>query len=128
MDLNTGSLRSSQPDRYNGGYQMLLRYFRTCREQTRQKQKVLHMLALSGVIRPSHIGLRYTIPLLTIEGTASSFQKKLAPPVRPSGLLQKLFDLIIKPRPGARLLARHLLNNDTIGHRKSSSTSIRLSL
>ncbi len=33
-------------------------------DQTRQKQKALHMLILSGVVRPSHIGLRY-IPLLS---------------------------------------------------------------
>jgi hypothetical protein len=30
-------------------------------------QEVLGMLALSGVVRPSHIGLRYATPLLASE-------------------------------------------------------------
>ncbi len=35
------------------------------RERTGLDQEVIGMLALSGVVRPSHIGLRYAIPLLT---------------------------------------------------------------
>ena len=31
-------------------------------KQKRQKRTVLHMLAASGVVRPSHIELRYTKP------------------------------------------------------------------
>lgn len=33
------------------------------RESAKQKRKALQMLALSGVVRPSHIEVRYTIPL-----------------------------------------------------------------
>jgi|DewCreStandDraft_4_1066084.scaffolds.fasta_scaffold133959_1 hypothetical protein len=33
------------------------------RESAKQKRKALQMLALSGVVRPSHVELRYTIPL-----------------------------------------------------------------
>lgn len=43
---------------------MPLAHWRTSRERARQKRKVLHMLALSGVVRPSHIELRYTVPIL----------------------------------------------------------------
>lgn len=35
------------------------------RESAKQKRKALQMLALSGVVRPSHVELRYTIPLFS---------------------------------------------------------------
>jgi hypothetical protein len=50
---------------------MPLTHWRTHRERSRQKQKVLHMLALSGVVRPSHIELRYTVPILKV-GTSNT--------------------------------------------------------
>jgi hypothetical protein len=63
-------------------------------ERTRQKRKALHMLALSGVVRPSHVELRYAIPLLTSEDRFSAFQENPVTAVRPSGLLQKFFELM----------------------------------
>ncbi len=36
------------------------------KERTQQKRTALHMLALSGVVRPSHVELRYTTPLANI--------------------------------------------------------------
>ena len=50
---------------------MPLAHWRTYRERAQQKRKVLHMLALSGVVRPSHIELRYTVPILRI-GTSNA--------------------------------------------------------
>lgn len=38
---------------------MTVRRFHMSVDRTRQKQKAFHMLILSGVVRPSHIGLRY---------------------------------------------------------------------
>ena len=35
-------------------------------KQKRQKRTVLHMLAASGVVRPSHVELRYTTPIASI--------------------------------------------------------------
>ncbi|MBS0155402.1 MAG: hypothetical protein JSS38_12455 [Nitrospira sp.] len=51
-------------------------------DQARQKQKALHMLILSGVVRPSHIGLRY-IPLLS-----QSEDSPMVPGTAPSLLLK----------------------------------------
>ncbi len=45
---------------------MALARWRTYRERVQQKRKALRMLALSGVVRPSHIEPRYTVPLLQI--------------------------------------------------------------
>lgn len=36
------------------------------RARTKQKQTALHMLVLSGVIRPGHVELRYTTPVASI--------------------------------------------------------------
>lgn len=72
---------------------MPLRHLRMYKERTRQKRKALHMLALSGVVRPSHVELRYEIPMLNIEGL-STFQEKPVPAARPSSLLHKFFELM----------------------------------
>ena len=36
------------------------------RSRTKQKRTALHMLALSGVVRPSHVELRYATPIASI--------------------------------------------------------------
>jgi len=36
------------------------------KERKKQTRTALHMLALSGVVRPSHVELRYTTPLANI--------------------------------------------------------------
>src|SRR5690349_12489574 len=77
-----------------GGHCMPLRHLRMYLERTRQKRKALHMLALSGVVRPSHVELRYAIPLLNGEDQFSAFQEKPVTAIRPSGLLQKFFELM----------------------------------
>ena len=40
----------------------------------------LHMLALSGVVRPSHIELRYTIPILKV-GTSNATPSVIPAPI-----------------------------------------------
>ena len=60
--------------------------WRTRRIRAQQKRKALQMLALSGVVRPSDVELRYPIPLLKISGThtapevRSSSHEQMAPP------------------------------------------------
>jgi hypothetical protein len=110
-----------------GGHCMPLRHLRMYLERTRQKRKALHMLALSGVIRPSHVELRYAIPLLNIEDQFSAFQEKPVTAVRPSGFLQKVFELM-------RWLARddgssrqYLSGNNQLKFRESVSACIRSS-
>jgi hypothetical protein len=58
---------------------MPLAQWRTYRERARQKRKVLRMLALSGVVRPSHVELRYPIPILKVgTSNASSYARPTA--------------------------------------------------
>ena len=48
---------------------MSLMSWRARRIRALQKRKALQMLALSGVVRPSDVELRYPIPLIKIGGT-----------------------------------------------------------
>ena len=43
-----------------------IQYMKLRRARTKQKRTALHMLALSGVVRPSHVELRYAIPIASI--------------------------------------------------------------
>ena len=43
--------------------------WRTRRLHAQQKRKALQMLAISGVVRPSDVEMRYSIPLIKISGT-----------------------------------------------------------
>ena len=40
-----------------------IQYIKLRRTHTQQKRTALHMLAVSGVVRPSHIELRYATPI-----------------------------------------------------------------
>lgn len=44
-----------------------LHYIKASRSRATQKRNALHMMALSGVIRPSHIELRYGTPLTSLD-------------------------------------------------------------
>jgi hypothetical protein len=46
---------------------MYLAQWRTQRARAKQKRIALQMLALSGVVRPSHVEPRYGIPLLKLK-------------------------------------------------------------
>ena len=107
---------------------MPLRQLRMYLERTRQKRKALRMLALSGVVRPSHVELRYAIPLLNIEDQCSAFQENPATTVRPSSVLQKFFELMNWLSKGDGSLGQHLLSKNRIRFRKSVSTGIRSSI
>jgi hypothetical protein len=63
---------------------MPLAHWRTHRDRARQKQKVLHMLALSGVVRPSHIEFRYTVPLLQVGTSNTTVTARAATAIRQS--------------------------------------------
>ena len=43
-----------------------IHYIKLRRAHKKQKRTALHMLALSGVVRPSHVELRYTTPIASI--------------------------------------------------------------
>jgi len=62
---------------------MPLADWRTHRERARQKRNALHMLALSGVIRPSHIELRYTVPIMKGGAVSASFGARAATSSQP---------------------------------------------
>jgi hypothetical protein len=68
---------------------MPLAQWRTYRERARQKRNVLHMLALSGVIRPSHIELRYSVPVMNSGTTRTGSGARSANTVQPALALLK---------------------------------------
>jgi hypothetical protein len=61
------------------------------RGRTERKRKALHMLMLSGVVRPSHIALRYTALLTQVEEEASGSQYSALSPAHASNQLYQLF-------------------------------------
>ena len=68
---------------------MPLTRWRLYKERAQQKRKALRMLALSGVVRPSHIELRYCIPILKIGAalqatTSSTVTHQSTRPPQPS--------------------------------------------
>ena len=73
---------------------MPLRPLRNYIERTRQKRKALRMLALSGVVRPGHVELRYAIPLMNVEDQSTVTLEKPLTAVRSSNLVQKFFELM----------------------------------
>jgi hypothetical protein len=44
----------------------LIHYLTLRRARTKQTRTALHMLALSGVVRPGHVELRYATPLASM--------------------------------------------------------------
>ena len=109
----------------NGGHCMPFRQLRMYIERTRQKRKALHMLALSGVVRASHVELRYAIPLLNIEDQSGAFQEKPVTAVRPPSLLQKLSELMSRFAKDDRSPWQYLSGNNRLRLRKSVSACIR---
>ena len=43
-----------------------IRYIKSRRAYKKQKRTALHMLAVSGVVRPGHVELRYAAPIASI--------------------------------------------------------------
>ena len=75
-----------------GGHYMPFWQVRTYVKLTRQKGEALHMLALSGVVRPSHVGLRYAISLLNTQDQSNAVHDKSVTAVQPSNFLRKFFE------------------------------------
>ena len=63
-----------------------IRYIRLRRAHKKQKRIALHMLAVSGVVRPSHIELRYEAPIVNMmsvsHGHAALSGQPLTHPLR----------------------------------------------
>src|SRR5690349_22823849 len=73
----------------NGGHGMSHHHLQMSRARTRQKRKALHMLVLSGVLRPSRIELRYALPLLNHEDQSSACHDESKTAAHSSRLLEK---------------------------------------
>lgn len=69
---------------------MTVRRLRMHLDRTRQKRTVLHMLILSGVIRPSHTGLRYLTLFKEAHEPTTDSQNS---PLRPTHL-HRVFSLL----------------------------------
>lgn len=107
---------------------MLLRQLGTYIERTRQKRKALHMLTLSGVVRPSHVELRYAVSFLNSEDQSSAFQEKSVPAVRSLNFLRQFFDWVSWPTKDSGSLGQHLLGNNRLRLSRSISMSTRFLL
>lgn len=78
------------------------------------------MLALSGVVRPSHIELRYAIPLLNGEDQSDACHEESEIAVHSSGLLKKICELM-------RSFGQQLFSNDCLRFRRSVAEHLRSS-
>jgi hypothetical protein len=100
---------------------MPLHHLRAYVKRSRQKRKALLMLALSGVVRPSHVELRYAIPLLKGEDQSKASSEKPVPSVRPSSFLLKFIELMTWPPKEERSLRQHLPTQNRLRPHKSVS-------
>lgn len=66
-------------------------------ERTQQRQRALHLLILSGVVRPSDVKLHYAISPLNSDDQSHAFLEKSVPAVQPLSLRQKFFELMSWP-------------------------------
>lgn len=96
------------------------RHLQMSRARTRQKRKALHMLVLSGVLRPSRIELRYALPLLNHEDQSSACHDESKTAAHSSSLLRKIFELV-------RSFGQHLFGNDHLRFRRSDAPPIHSS-
>lgn len=85
------------------------RHLQMSRARTRQKRKALHMLTLSGVLRPSRVELRYALPLLNDDSETA---------VHSSSFLRKIFELMWS-------FGQHLFSNEYMRSRRSVAVPIR---
>lgn len=94
MDLNLKRSYLGNIITTHGVYTMVIHHFQAYFDRKHKKRKTLQMLALSGVVRPSHVELRYTMPLLRVEGPTDSFQNTPGPPTTQSSLLRQFVELM----------------------------------
>jgi hypothetical protein len=106
---------------------MALHHLRTYVERTRQKRKALLMLALSGVVRPSHVELRYGIPLMKVQQRSSTFPDIPSTADRPVGLMRKFFELMSRRTNPERPPRPHLPHHNQFRFRKPLPTHVHSS-
>ena len=94
------------------------RHLQMSRARTRQKRKALHMLTLSGVLRPSRVELRYALPLLNDEDQSSACHDDSETAVHSSSVLRKIFELMWS-------FGQHLFSNEYMRSRRSVAVPIR---
>lgn len=94
MDLTLNRSNQSDQSNHRGGYEMALYYVRTYFDRKRHRRKTLQMLSLSGVIRPSHVEVRYTTPLLKAEEQTDFFLDNTVPLRSQSSLLMQFLAFI----------------------------------
>ncbi len=119
MDLNPMRWYVSTVMNYHGVYEMAIHHFRAYVDRKRKNRATLQMLALSGVVRPSHVELRYTMPILSVEGPTDSFQHTPDPSTTHSRLLRQFVEL-------GRRLAMDLHTLRTYLHREISSFCVKI--
>ncbi len=105
---------------------MAIRKLRAYFERVRQKRKELQMLSLSGVVRPSHIELRYTIPLLQIESTGIDIQNRLNSLDPKATRLRRFFSMVNKPAKPHPSLRPHQFTHGRPRRRRPAAMNIRL--
>jgi putative transposase len=87
---------------------MALHYVRTYFDRKRHRRNTLQMLSLSGVIRPSHVEVRYTTPLLKAEEQTDFFLENTVPLTSPPSLLTKFVEFLRPLIVGMRSLRPYL--------------------
>ena len=60
-----------------------IQYMRLRRARMKQTRTALHMLTLSGVVRPSHVELRYTTPIANTTALRAQAQATEHPLIQP---------------------------------------------
>lgn len=83
--------------------------WRTRRIHRQQKQKALQMLAISGVVRPSDVEMRYSIPLIKISGTHTTPEVQAADNERMAPSRSECFPPTQIQRPHQSRWTRHEL-------------------
>lgn len=108
MGLIPRFLHLNHQSNHRGGYEMALHYVRTYVTRQRHRRQTLQMLSNSGVIRPSHVEVRYTTPLLKAEEQTDFFLDNTIPLASHSSLLTEFIESIRPLIVGMRSLRPYL--------------------
>lgn len=108
MDLIPNLSNLNHQSNLRGGYEMALHYVQAYFDRKRHRLQTLQMLSLSGVIRPSHVEVRYTTPLLKAEEQTDFFLDNTIPLTGHSSLLTQFVEFIRPLVVGMRSLRPYL--------------------
>jgi len=108
MDLIPNLSNLNHQSNHRGGYEMALHYVQTYFDRKRHRRQTLQMLSLSGVVRPSHVEVRYTTSLLKAEEQTDFFLDNTVPVTSHSSLLTQFVELIRPLIVGLGSLRPHL--------------------